>query len=66
MPSVNIKSIRNRQEAEPAPEPSEEQIRQRAFAIWESDGRPPGRAAQHWEQARRELAELRLAPARAR
>lgn len=66
MPSLNIKSIRQRQEPPTAAEPSEEEIRERAFEIWETDGRPPGRAAEHWEQARRELVERRLAPAKAR
>lgn len=33
-------------------------IRERAYEIWESEGRPEGREAQHWEQARSELASL--------
>ncbi|KGF69183.1 hypothetical protein LL06_12450 [Hoeflea sp. BAL378] len=33
-------------------------IRERAYEIWESEGRPEGREAQHWEQARAELASL--------
>lgn len=35
----------------------EELIRQRAYAIWESEGRPEGADQRHWEQASRELAE---------
>lgn len=33
----------------------EEQIRQRAHEIWEQDGRPDGRAEDHWRQAREEV-----------
>lgn len=33
----------------------EEEIRARAYAIWEREGRPTGREKQHWEQARREI-----------
>lgn len=31
-------------------------LRQRAYAIWESEGRPDGREHAHWAQAERELA----------
>ena len=34
-------------------------IRQRAYEIWESQGRPKGRAEEHWEQACREVDEER-------
>lgn len=34
----------------------EEHIRRRAYEIWEAEGRPVGREAEHWEQARREIA----------
>ncbi|OCW56969.1 DUF2934 domain-containing protein [Hoeflea olei] len=37
----------------------EHSIRQRAYEIWESEGRPAGRATHHWEQARAELSEAR-------
>ncbi|HEY0835645.1 MAG TPA: DUF2934 domain-containing protein [Azospirillum sp.] len=30
-------------------------IRERAYAIWEREGRPEGRHGEHWEQACREL-----------
>lgn len=33
----------------------EDRIRQRAYAIWEQEGRPEGRHEAHWEQARQEL-----------
>jgi hypothetical protein len=34
----------------------EEQVRHRAYEIWECEGRPDGRAFEHWDQATRELA----------
>ncbi|WP_239986161.1 DUF2934 domain-containing protein [Paracoccus sp. SY] len=33
----------------------DEHIRHRAYQIWEAEGRPEGREAQHWAQARDEL-----------
>jgi len=33
----------------------EEKIRRRAYAIWESEGRPEGREWDHWVQAAREI-----------
>jgi hypothetical protein len=30
-------------------------IRQRAYAIWEEEGRPDGRERDHWERALREI-----------
>ncbi|MEA3189546.1 MAG: hypothetical protein QOD77_128 [Thermoplasmata archaeon] len=36
-------------------EPNEESIRLRAYEIYLSRGGQPGRAAEDWEQARREL-----------
>ena len=30
-------------------------IRTRAHELWESEGRPDGREAEHWEQAEREI-----------
>jgi hypothetical protein len=42
----------------------EERIRQRAHDIWEREGRPEGRRAEHWARARREIeAEGGAAPA---
>ncbi|PNR00442.1 hypothetical protein C1S70_03320 (plasmid) [Azospirillum argentinense] len=35
----------------------EHRIRHRAYEIWEQDGRPEGRRAEHWERACRELQE---------
>ena len=34
----------------------EEQIQQRAYEIWERDGRPEGKRDEHWTQACREIA----------
>jgi hypothetical protein len=33
-----------------------EKIRQRAYEIWDREGRQEGRAEEHWQQAERELA----------
>jgi len=30
-------------------------IRERAYSIWEMEGRPEGRERQHWEQATRDV-----------
>lgn len=35
----------------------EHRIRERAYEIWEDEGRPQGREAQHWQQAATEFAE---------
>ena len=35
-----------------APEESEERVRQRAYALWEMEGRPEGRADEYWHRAR--------------
>ncbi|MEK1873691.1 MAG: DUF2934 domain-containing protein, partial [Rhizobium altiplani] len=29
-------------------------INQRAYALWEAEGRPEGRGGEHWQQAARE------------
>ncbi|HZU89918.1 MAG TPA: DUF2934 domain-containing protein [Stellaceae bacterium] len=34
----------------------EQRIRERAYAIWEGEGRPAGRADAHWLQAEAEIA----------
>ena len=33
----------------------EERLRERAYAIWEREGRPDGQAERHWAQAEAEL-----------
>lgn len=38
------------------PAADEEQIRQRAYQIWEREGRPHGREREHWATAKLELA----------
>ncbi|HEY0281106.1 MAG TPA: DUF2934 domain-containing protein [Rhizomicrobium sp.] len=35
--------------------PSEDEIRIRSYLIWEREGRPEGKAAEHWLQAKAEL-----------
>ncbi len=35
--------------------PTEEEVRERAHAIWLADGMPEGREVDHWMRARREL-----------
>ncbi len=34
-----------------------EKIRERAYALWEEQGRPQGRHEEHWAQATQELGE---------
>ena len=34
----------------------EQRLRERAYHIWEAEGRPNGRDRQHWHQAEHELA----------
>jgi hypothetical protein len=33
----------------------QQRIQQRAYQLWESEGRPQGREQAHWQQAQREL-----------
>ncbi|MCR6631579.1 MAG: DUF2934 domain-containing protein [Magnetospirillum sp.] len=40
----------------PPPEITDDMIRARAHHIWEREGRPDGRAEDHWQMARNELA----------
>jgi hypothetical protein len=35
--------------------PDEDAIRRRAYALWETDGRPHGRDEEYWHRAEREL-----------
>ena len=37
--------------------PHENDIRDRAYALWQSDGSPDGREQEYWQRAERELAE---------
>lgn len=44
-------------------ESREEAIRERAYALWEQDGRPEGRSMAHWSQAETEIGVEQLAGA---
>lgn len=33
----------------------EERVRQRAYELWEQDGRPHGRHVEYWQRARAEI-----------
>jgi hypothetical protein len=35
--------------------PTEDEVRERAHAIWLAEGKPEGREVDHWMRARREL-----------
>lgn len=39
-------------------------IKKRAYALWEEEGQPHGKDAEHWEQARREYSAFALKPVR--
>ncbi|WFU12688.1 DUF2934 domain-containing protein (plasmid) [Rhizobium sp. CB3090] len=39
----------------PATRDVEKEIRERAYAIWENEGRPEGRHLEHWERAERQI-----------
>jgi hypothetical protein len=39
--------------------PDDDQIRQRAYEIWEREGRPEGREADHWRMAAEEISAQR-------
>jgi hypothetical protein len=39
----------------------EQAIRERAYALWEADGRPEGRDLDYWRKAEQEFAELSVA-----
>ncbi len=43
----------------------DEQIRKRAHAIWEKEGRPSGSHDRHWQQAESEIAKAEKKPAKA-
>ena len=40
------------------PPDQEQLVRDRAYAIWQADGCPDGREAQHWRQALLDVAEV--------
>ena len=41
-------------------EQREQALRERAYVLWEQDGRPEGRSLAHWSQAEAEIAEKKL------
>ncbi|HTR14390.1 MAG TPA: DUF2934 domain-containing protein [Roseiarcus sp.] len=43
-----------------APEPEEHRVRERAYLIWQEEGKPDGRALDHWLRAKWELKTLDL------
>lgn len=43
-------------------QPNEAKIRERAYALWERDGRPDGQADAHWREAEAEVASTVDAP----
>jgi hypothetical protein len=50
MPSTSaIKSSRNPLEIDPE---REQRVRERAYHLWEADGKPHGRDVEYWERAR--------------
>jgi hypothetical protein len=42
--------------AAPDPETEDQEVKARAYEIWEREGRPEGRHDEHWRQAQQELA----------
>ncbi|WP_312170915.1 DUF2934 domain-containing protein [Stutzerimonas kunmingensis] len=34
---------------------NDEQIRQRAYEIWQAEGQPEGKESEHWQRARDEM-----------
>lgn len=54
-----VEELKQRLERRRAAKRSREEIRQRAQAIWEQNGRPNGRDEEFWFQAEAELRETR-------
>lgn len=44
-------------------EDREQRIQERAYAIWEAEGRPEGREREHWQQAQHEVTASQASPA---
>jgi len=42
--------------------PDEDEIRRRAYELWEADGRPDGRDEEYWHRAERELHQRKSGP----
>lgn len=47
------------------PKPSEDQVRERAYQLWEQSGRPHGQELDHWLSAEAELKPARKGRAKA-
>ncbi|CAK0771844.1 hypothetical protein WCLP8_470001 [uncultured Gammaproteobacteria bacterium] len=37
-------------------------VRNRAYQVWDREGRPEGKAEEHWQQAEQEIAALLATP----
>jgi Protein of unknown function (DUF2934) len=58
-----IRTAARRTRAARAPQPSvHERIQRRAYQLWETEGRPEGRAQAHWHQAELEITRARSRP----
>lgn len=53
------KTVRTRAATVTAPPDLEERIGQRAYELWESEGRPDSRDQAHWQQAEMEITKAR-------
>ncbi|MEF0941214.1 DUF2934 domain-containing protein [Rhizobium sp. BR 362] len=53
--STNSPPADETQATEPATRDLEKEIRERAYAIWENEGRQEGRHLEHWERAERQI-----------
>lgn len=53
--SKNRKTTATKRATAPAPEITSEEIARRAYFIWEQQGRPAGKEAEHWYQAEQQL-----------
>lgn len=59
-PAGDVAAVAEQQGVAGSPEaagrnPVDDAIRQRAYEIWETEGRPEGREREHWSQAETEL-----------
>lgn len=50
----------NQEEDNAIPMPTKDEIALCAYLIWEEEGRPPGKATEHWQQANAQLILARL------
>jgi hypothetical protein len=52
---MNTKNTKKRRHKDGNSDPTEEEIAECAYFIWESEGHPIGREAEHWRQAELQL-----------